>query len=230
MRGRRTTDRYRVTWKTSSGATCDAETLRAASCISRARRASTICWSRSPAKIADSAPVAREDEWRRKPRTGGRGGARRAHTAICTVVPLRALGAGADEARGAQVRSDEHPVLRALARSHAQALAVHYRAAGKRAVYTDTKTLHAGAVSFVHRYGSTLSSHVHFHVAATGGVYATRHEKKGTKGANSEHLGAKLYHGTRTWDPSEQGVRRGALGLLGDCVASRILIECVFAR
>jgi len=68
-------------------------------------------------------------------------------------------------------------VLRALARIHAQALAVHYRAAGKRAGYTDTKTLHAGAVSFVHRYGSTLNSHVHFHVAATGGVFAVEEKK-----------------------------------------------------
>jgi len=68
-------------------------------------------------------------------------------------------------------------VLRALSRIHAEALAVHYRAAGKRAGYTDTKKLHAGAISFVHRYGSTLNSHVHFHVAALDGMYAAEGKK-----------------------------------------------------
>ena len=60
-------------------------------------------------------------------------------------------------------------VLRALARIHAEALGAHYRAAAKRAGCTG-KT-HAGAVTFVHRYGSSLNSHVHFHVAALDGVF-----------------------------------------------------------
>ena len=60
-------------------------------------------------------------------------------------------------------------VLRALARIHAEELARHYRGAAKRS--GETGKLHAGAVTFVQRFGSSLNVHVHLHTCALDGVY-----------------------------------------------------------
>jgi hypothetical protein len=39
------------------------------------------------------------------------------------------------------------------------------------AAHADTATLHIGAVAFIHRFGSSLNEHVHFHVCAVDGVF-----------------------------------------------------------
>jgi hypothetical protein len=35
----------------------------------------------------------------------------------------------------------------------------------------DKATLHIGAVAFIHRFGSSLNGHVHFHVCVVDGVF-----------------------------------------------------------
>jgi hypothetical protein len=35
----------------------------------------------------------------------------------------------------------------------------------------DKETLHIGAVAFIHRFGSSLNEHVHFHVCVVDGVF-----------------------------------------------------------
>src|SRR5690606_15105865 len=54
-------------------------------------------------------------------------------------------------------------VLRALARIHAEELARYYKAAAKKS--GETGKLHAGAVTFVQRFGSSLNLHVHLGLA-----------------------------------------------------------------
>lgn len=60
-------------------------------------------------------------------------------------------------------------VLRALARIHAEELARHYKGAAKKS--GEAGKLHAGAVTFVQRFGSSLNLHVHLHTCALDGVY-----------------------------------------------------------
>lgn len=60
-------------------------------------------------------------------------------------------------------------VLRALARIHAEELARRYKQAAKKS--GETGKLHAGAVTFVQRFGSSLNLHVHLHTCALDGVY-----------------------------------------------------------
>src|SRR5690606_16365891 len=60
-------------------------------------------------------------------------------------------------------------VLRALARIHAEELARHYKHAAKKS--GEVGKLHAGAVTFVQRFGSSLNLHVHLHTCALDGVY-----------------------------------------------------------
>jgi len=60
-------------------------------------------------------------------------------------------------------------VLRALARIHAEELARHYKRAAKK--NGEVGKLHAGAVTFVQRFGSSLNLHVHLHTCALDGVY-----------------------------------------------------------
>ena len=60
-------------------------------------------------------------------------------------------------------------VLRALPRIHAEELARHYKGAAKRS--GETGKLHAGAVTFVQRFGSSLNVHVHLHTCALDRVY-----------------------------------------------------------
>jgi hypothetical protein len=60
-------------------------------------------------------------------------------------------------------------VLRALARIHAEELARHYKQAAKKS--GEVGKLHAGAVTFVQRFGSSLNLHVHLHTCALDGVY-----------------------------------------------------------
>ena len=65
-------------------------------------------------------------------------------------------------------------VLRALARIHAEELARHYKQAAKKS--GETGKLHAGAVTFVQRFGSSLNLHVHLHTCALDGVYVEGEE------------------------------------------------------
>jgi hypothetical protein len=58
-------------------------------------------------------------------------------------------------------------VLRIFLRVIAQSL--QSNSAG--AVNVDKATLHIGAVAFIHRFGSSLNEHVHFHVCAVDGVF-----------------------------------------------------------
>jgi len=60
-------------------------------------------------------------------------------------------------------------VLRALARIHAEELARHYKQSAKKS--GEAGKLHAGAVTFVQRFGSSLNLHVHLHTCALDGVY-----------------------------------------------------------
>ena len=39
------------------------------------------------------------------------------------------------------------------------------------AAQVDKATLHIGAVAFIHRFGSSLNGHVHFHVCVVDGVF-----------------------------------------------------------
>ncbi len=58
-------------------------------------------------------------------------------------------------------------VLRIFLRVIAQTLQTH----SPGAVNVDKATLHIGAVAFIHRFGSSLNEHVHFHVCAVDGVF-----------------------------------------------------------
>jgi hypothetical protein len=65
-------------------------------------------------------------------------------------------------------------VLRALARIHAEELGRHYKQAAKKS--GEAGKLHAGAVTFVQRFGSSLNLHVHLHTCALDGVYVDGEE------------------------------------------------------
>ena len=62
-------------------------------------------------------------------------------------------------------------VLASLCRLLNEAISLHYRTWAKSAGYTGAQT---GAVSFVHRFGSSLNLHIHFHVIVLDGVYDAR--------------------------------------------------------
>jgi hypothetical protein len=57
--------------------------------------------------------------------------------------------------------------LRIFLRSIAQSLQAHCTGAAQ----LDKNTLHIGAVAFIHRFGSSLNEHVHFHVCVVDGVF-----------------------------------------------------------
>ena len=58
-------------------------------------------------------------------------------------------------------------VLRIFLRVIAQSLQVHSPGAAQ----VDKAALHIGAVAFIHRFGSSLNEHVHFHVCVVDGVF-----------------------------------------------------------
>jgi hypothetical protein len=58
-------------------------------------------------------------------------------------------------------------VLRIVLRVIAQSLQTHSPGAAR----VDKAALHIGAVAFIHRFGSSLNGHVHFHVCAVDGVF-----------------------------------------------------------
>jgi hypothetical protein len=58
-------------------------------------------------------------------------------------------------------------VLRIFLRVISQSLQTHSPGAAS----VDKATLHIGAVAFIHRFGSSLNAHVHFHVCVVDGVF-----------------------------------------------------------
>ena len=58
-------------------------------------------------------------------------------------------------------------VLRIFLRVIAQSLQSHSTGAGQ----VDKAALHIGAIAFIHRFGSSLNGHVHFHVCVVDGVF-----------------------------------------------------------
>ena len=62
-------------------------------------------------------------------------------------------------------------VLAVLCRIFGEAIALHYRTWAKSAGFAASRT---GAVTFVHRFGSSLNLHAHFHVVVLDGVYVER--------------------------------------------------------
>ena len=58
-------------------------------------------------------------------------------------------------------------VLRIFLRVIAQTLQTHSPGAAQ----VDRAALHIGAIAFIHRFGSSLNGHVHFHVCAVDGVF-----------------------------------------------------------
>jgi hypothetical protein len=61
-------------------------------------------------------------------------------------------------------------VLRIFLRVIAQSLQANCLGAAN-AANADKANLHIGAVAFIHRFGSSLNEHVHFHVCAVDGVF-----------------------------------------------------------
>ena len=58
-------------------------------------------------------------------------------------------------------------VLRIFLRVIAQSLQTH----SPGAAHMDKAGLHIGAIAFIHRFGSSLNEHVHFHVCVVDGVF-----------------------------------------------------------
>ncbi|OIQ74106.1 putative transposase [mine drainage metagenome] len=58
-------------------------------------------------------------------------------------------------------------VLRIFLRVIAQSLQAHCPGA----LSVEKAALHIGAVAFIHRFGSSLNEHVHFHVCVVDGVF-----------------------------------------------------------
>ena len=58
-------------------------------------------------------------------------------------------------------------VLRIFLRVIAQTLQTH----SPGAAHMDKAGLHVGAIAFIHRFGSSLNEHVHFHVCVVDGVF-----------------------------------------------------------
>ena len=65
----------------------------------------------------------------------------------------------------------EGPVLGMVLRIFLRVIAQTLQANSPGAANADKAALHIGAVAFIHRFGSSLNEHVHFHVCAVDGVF-----------------------------------------------------------
>ncbi|KJS77222.1 MAG: transposase, partial [Comamonadaceae bacterium BICA1-1] len=65
----------------------------------------------------------------------------------------------------------EGPVLGMVLRIFLRVIAQTLQANSPGAANVDKAALHIGAVAFIHRFGSSLNEHVHFHVCAVDGVF-----------------------------------------------------------
>jgi hypothetical protein len=63
------------------------------------------------------------------------------------------------------------PVLGRVLRIFLRVMAQTLQANSPGATNVDKAALHIGAVAFIHRFGSSLNEHVHFHVCAVDGVF-----------------------------------------------------------
>lgn len=70
-------------------------------------------------------------------------------------------------------------VLRIFLRVIAQSLLAHRPGA----VNADKAGLHIGAIAFIHRFGSSLNEHVHFHVCVVDGVFEEVQTSRGADDA-----------------------------------------------
>lgn len=84
------------------------------------------------------------------------------------VLGLAACDVGSRSRSAGTLAATKPAVLSALARLHAEALAHRYRAWAKVAGHTNA---HAGAVTFVQRFGSSLNLHLHVHTLSLDGVF-----------------------------------------------------------
>jgi len=63
------------------------------------------------------------------------------------------------------------PVLNMVLRIFLRVIAQTLQASSPGAANADKAALHIGAVAFIHRFGSSLNQHVHFHVCVVDGVF-----------------------------------------------------------
>jgi hypothetical protein len=63
------------------------------------------------------------------------------------------------------------PVLNMVLRIFLRVIAQNLHANCPGAANADKASLHIGAVAFIHRFGSSLNEHVHFHVCVVDGVF-----------------------------------------------------------
>jgi hypothetical protein len=63
------------------------------------------------------------------------------------------------------------PVLGMVLRIFLRVIAANSASQQPGAAHVDKARLHIGAVAFIHRFGSSLNEHVHFHVCAVDGVF-----------------------------------------------------------
>jgi hypothetical protein len=63
------------------------------------------------------------------------------------------------------------PVLNMVLRIFLRVIAQSLQSNSPGAAHVDRAALHIGAVAFIHRFGSSLNGHVHFHVCVVDGVF-----------------------------------------------------------
>ena len=117
-------------------------------------------------------------------------------------------------------------VLRIFLRVIAQTLQIH----SPGVAHVDRAALHIGAIAFIHRFGSSLNGHVHFHVCVVDGVFE---EVAGDTDAQSSSPGI-VFHRASAIDATavaqvRSDLRRRILrafvgrGLLESCDAKEML-------
>ncbi len=120
-------------------------------------------------------------------------------------------------------------VLRIFLRVITQSLLANYRGTAN----ADKASLHIGAVAFIHRFGSSLNEHVHFHVCAVDGVFE---EVAGDADADEQARAQARSPGV-IFHPAT-GVNADAMGQVQASLRSRILrafvgrglLECFDAK
>ena len=80
--------------------------------------------------------------------------------------------------------------LRIFLRVVQQSLQTHCSCAAK----ADSASLHLGAVAFIHRFGSSLNTHVHFHVCVVDGVFEALPDAVSPESAGSVNAPSITFH------------------------------------
>jgi hypothetical protein len=94
-------------------------------------------------------------------------------------------------------------VLRIFLRVIAQSL----QSNSPGAAQVDKATLHIGAVAFIHRFGSSLNGHVHFHVCVVDGVFEEM-PGEGDTDAQSSRRGIVFHSASEASPAATSGVSR----------------------